>query len=88
MKWLILLRYKLKLFNGWYRTRLGLCPVCNSDAPELYDCPLCEGRHQARGDKFPPSIEVKNYWWDEYRYICEIWLDTQMKVLESKQSRV
>jgi len=20
----------------------GLCPKCNSDAPELYDCPVCE----------------------------------------------
>jgi hypothetical protein len=32
----------LKLSNGWMRYKLGACPECNSSAPELYDCPVCE----------------------------------------------
>ena len=27
---------------GKFRIVLGECPRCNSDAPNLYDCPVCQ----------------------------------------------
>jgi hypothetical protein len=35
------MRLLLGLWRYWWR----LCPACNSDAPELDDCPICEGFH-------------------------------------------
>jgi len=33
----------MKLINGWIRLWVwGVCPECNSDAPKLYTCPICE----------------------------------------------
>lgn len=42
----------LKIINGRWRLLFGLCPECNSDAPELYDCPVCEYKRAP-----------KQYWW-------------------------
>ena len=42
-----------------FRAALGCCPLCNSDAPEIDECPLCDGYHAARGDTFPPAKKVK-----------------------------
>ena len=34
---------KLKLLRGWIRLFIwGTCPECNHDAPELYDCDICD----------------------------------------------
>ena len=33
----------LRLIRGWVRLYVwGLCPLCNHDAPALYDCVVCE----------------------------------------------
>lgn len=33
----------MRLIRGWIRLWLwNVCPKCNHDAPELYDCPVCE----------------------------------------------
>jgi hypothetical protein len=69
----------ISMIGGRYRALLGFCPMCNSDAPELYDCPLCEGYQQARGDKFPPPKSLRKEWLDEYR---------GMKVMKRKIARI
>lgn len=28
-------------FAGKFRLLFGFCPECNSDAPKLYECPVC-----------------------------------------------
>ena len=28
---------------GWWRLWWGFCPWCNSSAPEIYECPCCDG---------------------------------------------
>lgn len=39
-------RYWQQLNQGLQRLRRGYCPLCNSDAPELDTCPVCDGhRH-------------------------------------------
>jgi len=55
----------LSLIKGRLRLMNGFCPMCNSDAPELYDCPVCDGYQSARGDKYPPAIDTKDKRWNE-----------------------
>jgi hypothetical protein len=43
-----------------------LCPECNSDAPELYDCPVCNYYSSADGNPWPPTKETKNVWWKRF----------------------
>jgi len=46
--------YKLKLLLAKWRNFWGFCPECNSDAPEMYDCVVCEN-----DNRFPPAKSVK-----------------------------
>lgn len=33
----------IRRFSAWIRIWVwGFCPACNSDAPKLYDCKVCE----------------------------------------------
>lgn len=32
-----------RLALGRWRLLLSFCPQCNSDAPAVYSCPVCEG---------------------------------------------
>lgn len=74
-------------YIGMHRIMLGFCPICNSDAPELYDCDLCEGYHTAKGDPFPPSKELKDKWREEYKPILRIRLMVLKAVFESRVRR-
>lgn len=32
----------IRRFSAWKRVKIcGFCPACNSDAPKLYDCKVC-----------------------------------------------
>lgn len=42
--------------RGKFRMFWGFCPNCNSDAPELYDCPICEY-----------NKVHKTWWWARYK---------------------
>jgi len=56
---LILSNWKaFALLVGAVRLLWGLCPFCNSDAPALYDCPVCLHYH----GPFPPSEKQKKAW--------------------------
>lgn len=34
---------KIKTLIGWMRLNVfRQCPLCNHDAPDLYECPVCE----------------------------------------------
>ena len=48
----------LKYISGWHSYIWGYCPECNSDAPELYDCSVCEW------DTMSPfrRVKKKKYW--------------------------
>lgn len=52
----------IKILIGKLRMLLGFCPCCNSSAPELYDCAVCNFYH----GKFPPSSATKRLWWENY----------------------
>jgi hypothetical protein len=56
----------LRRLRGRWRLWWGLCPACNSDAPELYSCPVCEYYSSASGDPFPPTADTKALWWGRW----------------------
>ena len=49
MKWLV----------GRWRLFWGLCPMCNSDAPEVDICRVCEGWRGV----YSPLKDIKEVWW-------------------------
>lgn len=50
---------------GWWRLWWHFCPACNSDAPEVDKCQVCEGYRTSR-DGYPPSVETKARWWRRF----------------------
>jgi len=51
-----------KKLSGKYKLFWGLCPKCNSDAPELYGCSICNFYH----GPFPPEQGTKSLWWARF----------------------
>lgn len=59
----------------WGAQRLwwGFCPQCNSDAPELYDCPVCEYYSgHSKDQPYPPTKETKAKWWAKFKQLNKI----------------
>lgn len=49
----------IKRFLAWKRIRVwGFCPACNSDAPKLYDCKVCDYDTKSPFN----STKRKEYW--------------------------
>ena len=44
------------------RLRSGFCPACNSDAPEMYDCKVCEAWNHHNRPTWPPPKEEIEKW--------------------------
>ena len=44
-----------KKMNGAVRVIFGFCPECNSSAPEMYDCKVCNC-----------NKDHKSNWWDNF----------------------
>ena len=78
------LNWLLSFMQGKWRLALGFCPMCNSDAPELYDCPCCNYYSSASGDPFPPPKYIKDAWWKEYKGAVDMKLKVTRLVAESR----
>ena len=48
---------------GKWRLLWGFCPYCNSDAPVLYNCPVCHYYHGS----YPPDKVLRRAWWVRYK---------------------
>ena len=62
---------QLKRLRGWIRLHVwSVCPACNSDAPKLYDCRVCNGltSHDA-SIRWPWSKRIRASIWESYEYI-------------------
>lgn len=58
----------LKRLTCWWRLWWGLCPACNSDAPEIDTCQVCSGyRWIDQGG--PPNDYLKAFW--RYKFLNE-----------------
>ena len=85
--WFIFLKY-LSLVRAYKRIYLGFCPICNSDAPDVYDCGMCDGYQSASGDAWPPTKETKSEWWSRYKEVNNIQLEIRLAVLKSRAMRL
>ena len=47
-----------------YRLSFGLCPKCNSDAPEIDNCDVCESYRTSYDGM--PTKELKEIWWNKF----------------------
>ena len=83
LKLMWLIRYLI----GKTRIRLGFCPLCNSDAPELYTCPCCNFYSSASGDPFPPTLATKSDWWKTYKAVIDCQLKLGLALIDSKNKR-
>lgn len=79
---------ELSMLKSRYRVALGFCPLCNSDAPELDECPLCNGYHTARGDEFPPPKALKKLWLDELKNVKRAKQRIKKLVRDSRRRRL
>lgn len=57
------MRHLVMSIIGKWRLLWGFCPECNSDAPDLYECAVC----QFYKGHFPPSEAVKQEWWMRWK---------------------
>lgn len=78
----------LSMLKPRFRVALGFCPMCNSDAPELDDCPLCDGYHSVRGDISPPPLELKKKWLDEMLDVKRTKRSIKKLVRDSRRRRL
>lgn len=63
-----IIRWWLSL-RGAYRLAWGFCPRCNSDAPEIDRCAICDGyRSHTPGHTHPPPGTVLSLWRGAYRH--------------------
>jgi len=77
----------MSLIRGRFRLMNGFCPMCNSDAPELYDCPICDYYSSASGDKFPIPKSIKVKWWCEYSVVIDARAMVHHMVKDSRMNK-
>jgi hypothetical protein len=53
------------ILNGRKRYFFGSCPQCNSSAPYLYECPVCEYTYP-----ITPNVD-KSLWWQKFMDLSE-----------------
>ena len=49
---------------AYWRSIWGWCPNCNSDAPELYDCPVCNYDTNS-----PFSKDKRKRYWERWKLL-------------------
>jgi len=58
-----------KKLQGRWRLLLGFCPKCNSNAPEIYTCNVCDYKNNYWGRKIS---EDRKYWWNRFIAVDKI----------------
>lgn len=75
--------HRLSLMQAKSRVRRCMCPMCNSDAPELYDCPVCDWYK----GPFPPSKGLRAKWLISTNEAINAKLSTMKLVYKYKKIR-
>jgi hypothetical protein len=78
----------ISMAKARYSAGLGFCPMCNSDAPALDDCPLCDSYHSARGGIFPPPKNLRSEWLKEYKGVLMAKRNIKRLVREARAKRL
>lgn len=58
------IKFLICKIQGKWRLLFGFCPACNSDAPEMYDCTVCQWYRTS--DHGMPSKTLKKIWWSRF----------------------
>ena len=53
-----------KKLRGRFRMFWGFCPECNSDAPKMYDCKVCNWYTSSQNGM--PIKPLKKMWWERF----------------------
>ena len=56
----------LGILTAKWRLFFGFCPKCNSDAPAIDSCNVCNGERS-----YPPSKHKKQTWFNTYKQELE-----------------
>lgn len=67
-----------------YKASMGFCPSCNSDAPEVDDCPICD----SWGGSFPPPKELRRKWLKDCEGAKEIKYQIKNAVKQARAKRL
>jgi len=78
------IKYYLTLFQGKARVLQGFCPLCNSDAPEIDACPICNSYRSIDTGEFPPSKHLTSKWLSEYKSAIKLKRHTMKMVAYSR----
>lgn len=71
-RWLRCFVRHLARVRGNHRIRWNQCPSCNSDAPEVDNCPICEGYdYRTQHTEYPPANWRKADWRNRYESYLE-----------------
>ncbi len=62
---LIKISYYYQLLEAMIRLSASRCPMCNSDSPGVYHCPICDG--YSRMDSGIPTKETLDSWRNNYK---------------------
>jgi len=74
----------IKMIPLRYRASMGFCPSCNSDAPEVDDCPICDSW---RGS-FPPTKELRRKWLKDCEGAKEIKYQIDNAIQQARKNRL
>ena len=66
-----------------YRIFWGFCPLCNSDAPEIDKCILCDNNRE-----WPRTQRTLDSWQEQYESIYRMRMMTYRAVLDSRLGRI
>lgn len=55
-------KLRKKIIGRW-RLLFGNCPKCNSDAPEMYDCNICDYKNNYNNRT---KAQDRIYWWNRF----------------------
>ena len=64
------LRKKLNTYVGWVRLNIfAVCPLCNHDAPLLYECQVCVYYKKLPRYRDEQTEEQRKEVWDKFKEI-------------------
>ena len=72
----------IKLRSRW-RVLFGFCPMCNSDAPAVDSCSLCDSHHRATDGE--PSGDLKQKWLADHDEVLDSMARTR-KLIKAHRS--
>ena len=69
-----------KILGKW-RLLFGFCPECNSDAPKLYDCPVCQYNKYKNRDILWKRFTDYHKWKDDTMSYYETTIRTLIAII-------